>query len=279
MARQNQKPGKPEKPTLSQEELEAKLLKKFQSMEPVIYQGMEEYRQALEDGTFEDKEGEEEGRGEKRKEEMQKKLSALYDRAERMKQKLDSGEELKDDSLEDPTELNSFLLATFKSWGVDQSKLDALNFSPEMVEPSDLNYTQKKGDTDPTKYGEYTLNPDTVSLDYDTIPEDKIKVITLPTTLNGKPLDEIATYILQTYPNYHIPGLEYYKYICENPSKAPDSLKEGFYHFFFGSLFRNSGGDWIVPYVRWDGSQFYRDGHWLGSDWDSRSRVVVVETP
>src|SRR3989344_4282426 len=267
----------PERIPPSQEELRIKLEKRFQSMEPLIEQGMKEYRQALKDHLFEDQDGEEEGSGEKRREEMQKKLEGLYDKAKRMKDKLDSGEPLPDDTLEDPTVFNTFLLETYKGWGVKQDKLDTLNFSPELVLPQDLGYTAKKDDTDESKYGEYTLNPDTLSLDYDSIPQDKIKILTLPDTLNNQPLDQVANYILQTYPNYHIPGLEYYKYIIQNPTKAPQALKDGNWHFFFGSLFRPSGGHWFVPAARWDGFSFYRGGFWLVNGWYSACRVVALE--
>jgi hypothetical protein len=275
MTKQNS--GKPEKPVLSQEELRTKLEQKLKSTKPLLEEGMKEYKEALESGLFDNQDGEEEGEGEKRKENMQKRLTALFDRAEKMKAKLDSGEPLEEDT-EPPTELNSFLLSTYKGWGVEQTKLDSIQFSPESVSPLSLNYTAKKADTDATKYGEYTLNPDTASIDYDSIPEDKIKVITLPDNLNGKPLDEIANYILQTYPNAKLPGLDLYKYISENPnSTIAQKLKDGKYHFFFGSLFRRSDGDWHVPYVRWSGSSFSRNGNWLTRSWHSACRVVLLE--
>ena len=270
---------KGEKTPPSQEELREKLSKSFYDMEPLIKEEIDKYKQALKDGTFEDKEDEEEGQGEKRKEEMQVRINSIVIKAEKMKERLDSSEPLQDNTLEDPTSFNTFLLDTYKGWGEAQDKLDTLNFSPELVLPNDLDYTTKEADIDATKFGEYTLNPDTLSLDYDTIPENKIKVITLPNTLNGKPLDEIANYILQTYPNHHIPGLEYYKYILENPNKGPQSLRDGNYHFFFGSLFRSSSGGWRVPYMRWGGSLWNRYGHWLASSWNGLCRVVVVETP
>jgi len=269
---------KGEKTPPTQEELREKLSKRFHDMEPLLQEEIDKYKQALKDGTFEDQDGEEVGLGEKRKEAMQKKINSIVDKAEKMKEKLDSSEPLQDDTLEDPTSFNTFLLDTYKGWRVEQDKLDTLNFSPSLVLPEDLDYTAKKADTDESKYGEYTLNPDTLSLDYDSIPENRIKVITLPDTLNGKPLDEIANYILQTYPHYHIPGLEYYKYILENPSKAPQALKDGNYHFFFGSLFRYSNGDWRVPCVDWNGSRLRRRGSWLADSWAGIYRVVVVET-
>src|SRR3989344_4574595 len=208
--------------------------------------------------------GDEEGGGDRFLSGLDKKTKKLF------------GKEKKD-TLEDPTVFNTFLLETYKGWGVEQDKLDTLNFSPELVLPQDLGYTAKKADIDESKYGEYTLNPDTLSLDYDSIPQDKIKILTLPDTLNNQSLDQVANYILQTYPNYHIPGLEYCKYIIQNPTKAPQALKDGNWHFFFGSLFRPSGGHWFVPAARWDGFSFYRGGFWLVNGWYSACRVVALE--
>jgi len=88
------KSSKPEKPDKSQQELRTALEQRLNLLKPSLQQGIDEYRQALEDGLFEDKEGEPTDSGEKRKEEMQKRLSTLFDRAENIKAKLDSGEEL-----------------------------------------------------------------------------------------------------------------------------------------------------------------------------------------
>ena len=85
---------KPEKPEKSQLELRAILEQKLVSLKPILDEGIKEYEQALKDDIFEDQPGEEAGSGEKRKEVMQKKLTTLIDRAEKLKAKLDSGEEI-----------------------------------------------------------------------------------------------------------------------------------------------------------------------------------------
>src|SRR3989344_629185 len=82
----------PEKPEKSQEELRAILEQRLNSMESPLQEGISEYEQALKDDLFEDEDGEPDGTGEARKEEMQKRLTALLDRAEKMKAKLDSKE-------------------------------------------------------------------------------------------------------------------------------------------------------------------------------------------
>jgi hypothetical protein len=85
---------KPEKLEKSQEELRAVLEQKLASMKPTLQDGAKEYEQALKDEIFDDQPGEPAGAGEARKEALQKKLTALFDRAEKLKAKLDSGEEI-----------------------------------------------------------------------------------------------------------------------------------------------------------------------------------------
>ncbi len=89
MAKSAEKQKKPEK---SQEELRAILEQKLKALKPNLQEGMKEYEQSLKDDVFEDQDGEPDGAGEERKEVLQKKLSILFDRAEKMKEKLDSKE-------------------------------------------------------------------------------------------------------------------------------------------------------------------------------------------
>ncbi|HOY56478.1 MAG TPA: hypothetical protein PLH37_03635 [bacterium] len=82
------------KPEKTQEELRVALKSRLNSLKPTLKHGIQEYQQALEDGTFEDQEGEAEGSGETRKQEMQKNLTYILDQAEKMKKRLDSLEPL-----------------------------------------------------------------------------------------------------------------------------------------------------------------------------------------
>ena len=176
------------------------------------------------------------------------------------------------------TPLTQFLLDTYKGWGVKQDKLDTIKWKDIISHPASTDYSAKMNETDPTKYGEFLVNPDTININWDSIAKNQIKVIELPASMNGKKLSEVAEYIKSEYGDeYKIPGLEYYKYICENPDKAPDSLKDGNYHFFFGSLFRDSAGYWNVLCARGGSSGFGRDGRWLGGGWSGDDRVVLLE--
>jgi hypothetical protein len=83
-------PEKPKQPEKSQAELRAALAQRLNSLKPAMQDGMKEYQQALEDDIFVDQPDESAGAGEARKEAMQNKLTAIFDRAEKMKAKLDS---------------------------------------------------------------------------------------------------------------------------------------------------------------------------------------------
>jgi hypothetical protein len=267
----------PEKPVSTQEELRSKLEKKFQGIKPQLDSGRAEYKQALKDGTFEDKDGEEVGSGEKKKKAMQKKLTDLLDKAEKMKIKLNSGEVLQDEPDSFP-EIESFLLTTFKVWNPNTP--DTLPFSPELVSSSSVDYKARKGDTVPSKYGEYTLNLDTVNIDWETTPPppDKVTILEIPKCKNIVEAGEYLQNYLKTHPNIKLPGLELYKYVLDKPdSDIANKMKDGNYYFFFGSLFRRSDGRWSVPCVHGVASGLRRDGAWLGLDWLGNYRVVLLE--
>ena len=85
---------KSRKPEKTQEELRVDFESKLNALKSPIVQGVKDYQQALDEGLFDDRDGELEGAGEKRKEEMQKRLISILDRAEQIKVKLDSGDEL-----------------------------------------------------------------------------------------------------------------------------------------------------------------------------------------
>ena len=279
------KTQKLEKTEKSQPELRAILEQKLVSLKPILDEGIKEYEQALKDDVFDDALGEEAGAGEKRKEALQKKLTTLIDRAEKMRQTLDSGEDLPQEPLLDPealkTEFTPFLQETWKLWNIDADKIKKAKISPEIKRPTDEDYQARQTDIDTTKFGEFTLNPDTQNLDWETL-QDKIFIPDLSSFV-GKPLSEVAQYLITTYGSTHkLPGLEYWKFMLENPNKVPSdpngvNLKDGNDYFNFGSLVRNSDGHWRVPYADWNGSDWYCSANWLDNSWDAVFRIVLLE--
>ncbi len=180
-------------------------------------------------------------------------------------------------------EFRDFLSDTFEKWHSDaaiKARIsEATDYLPELIAPKDLRWQEKRKEgEDASKFGEYTLNPETVDIYWETIPPEKIITKELPGDLNSQQLADVAEYIIKTYgDNYCIPGLEYWKYMIEHPGGAPDNLKAGSWHFLFGSIIRNAYGDWCVPFVRWDGVAWSWRAGWLKGIWSDNCRVVLLE--
>ncbi len=91
------KPQSP-KPPHTQPEKQAKAREsytnRFNSLFKSNQEKLEDYENKLQDGTFEDQEGEPENSGEQRKAQMQSSISHSMDRIEKMKAILDSGQEI-----------------------------------------------------------------------------------------------------------------------------------------------------------------------------------------
>ncbi|MCX6717806.1 MAG: AAA family ATPase, partial [Candidatus Taylorbacteria bacterium] len=169
------------------------------------------------------------------------------------------------------TEFSSFLEQTYKIWSISDEKIKNAVISPKIIDPKTEDYQARQTDVDVSKFGEFTVNPDTQGLDWEAL-KDKIFIPDL-SSLNGRPLSEVAKYLIDNFSDkYKIPGIEFWKYMLENPDKVPVdvkgvNLKDGNYYFNFGSLVRNSGGRWLVPFARCYGSGWNRNAFRLVSTW------------
>ena len=178
-----------------------------------------------------------------------------------------------------------FLKETFGIWGIDAEKIKKVESASVLKDPKKLkskDWEGLKDDVQPDKFGDYTLSPEMGSFsdtDFEQMAKlGKVKVEKLPNEFNGKPLTEVAPYIMKTYGDkYYIPGIEYWQWLVANPDKSPEALKDGSYQFLFGSTLRNSHGRWCVPYVDWHSDEWNRYADRLDSDWNSHYRVVLLE--
>ena len=264
----------PEKPQKTQQELREIWKQRIEDIRKRGEEMLDEYAKKLKEGEFEDKPGEEPGSGNKRDIEAQAEITQVIERGERMKKKLDSNEEL-------PQESPDILPNLGKQYDLELSLgifgTPEHGFKGIYINPRDQDYEALKKDTDPTKFGEYFLNPDMQNVDFEHIQEDKIHIIKLPQFVN-KPRSEVIEYITNNYPNLKLPGLEYWKWLSENPKKTPNKLQDTKVWFYFpGSLFRHSDGYWCVPYTSWSGSSWGRRASWLSSSWDANDRIVLLE--
>lgn len=63
-------------------------------------------------------------------------------------------------------------------------------------------------------------------------------------------------------------------YLLANPDLIPEEWK-GKYVFFWGTIYRGSGGDLCVRYLYWYGGRWGWGDGWLGSGWDDFSPAAV----
>lgn len=141
--------------------------------------------------------------------------------------------------------------------------------------PAELNYKTLSEDINEQKFGEYILNPDTQNIDFE---KARLFIPDLSQFV-GKPIFEVMEYVVTTYSaTYHIPGIEYWKWIIENENKAPQKLKDGDYYYFPGSLLRCfEDGSWNVPSVDWGHDKFHSSANGLSGVWCTGYHVVLLE--
>lgn len=193
-----------------------------------------------------------------------------------------------------------FLQTTFKRWYSSDPAKHTQETTPLLQDPRMEDYELRKQDIDPTKFGEYTINPEMASIDLEHIDPSKIKIIdpvaegfaTAGTTTRA----EVFTHIMNTYgATHHLPGIEMWQYILEEKyNSAPplpatagaaagllkakyESLKDGKWYYFPGSLVRHSDGYWDVPVACWSASTWDRSANWLSNAWRADGRVVLLE--
>lgn len=181
-------------------------------------------------------------------------------------------------------DLDIFWKDTWKTWnsGVDTSKI---TFTPEWTPQGEIDFKKfAEMSDDSNEFGKYITNPETALLDYESlgIPEvfnpntDQKYKNWLGQENRQNTVNSVMDYIHETFANTHyLPGIEYQKYLFENQSKIPEALKDGNWHYFPGSAFRNSSGLWSVPYGHWSDGKWDRNGLVVRDDWDDNERVVL----
>ncbi len=174
---------------------------------------------------------------------------------------------------------SAFPKTRFEEWLV--SRNTEAEQVPIIINPKEQNFATLK-DLDPIKFGEYTINPDMQEVDWEALPQEKIKILSLE-EFKGKPLYEVAQHVVDTYSDtHHIPGIEFWQWAIDEYDNAPDDVREkykelrdGKFHFCFGSLLCLQGGYWSVPFVLRGGVAWNANA--LDSSWNHNCRVVLLE--
>lgn len=188
-----------------------------------------------------------------------------------------SGKTVADESIR---MLNTFIKETYEELGVKKENLPT--FTPQFIYPKDLDYIGKAKHPSTTAFDYYTLNPETFGLDFETV---KVFIPDL-SAMKNKKLHDVFKHIVDTYgEKYHMPDIEYWKWMFENPDKAEEvakrqnyNIKDGNIYLFSGSCLCDFDGAWLVPCALWGGNKFYRNARLLNEgEWLSNYRVLLLE--
>jgi hypothetical protein len=113
------------------------------------------------------------------------------------------------------------------------------DFKPTFKVPQDINWKElphTKGES-----SEYYINPEMPYIEFQKLKpailnEPKWKEMTLPA---------IMSEVVKDYQDTHyIPGVEYLKWLLENPKSIPEEMKTGELFYFPGSLYTRKDGSW-----------------------------------
>jgi seryl-tRNA synthetase len=156
----------------------------------------------------------------------------------------------------------------------------AWNFSAEMSpilkNPTTLDWNEfiKKSTEQSMTPGEFTLNPETLNLDFDTI----TPVVINKPEWQGKKLGEIMAEVIRDYSATHyIPGYDYIEWLNKNPDKHYDILDKTNYFYAPATVIGNDSGSVRVPCTRWGVGRWDRGGRSVGGGWMiSRDRVLLL---
>ncbi len=171
-------------------------------------------------------------------------------------------------------ELNAFMAETYVIWYGKKDEEKA-NISMRVTPLGGMDYEQLKI-ANPPLFGQYTMNPETTGINYKE-KNLKIKIADMK-ELAGSSRSEVAKAVVGQYgTEYHIPGLEYEKYLLDNPDKVPAELKDGNWYYFFGSTLRARFGGSDLPYVSFDDGKLNRHARWLDGKWNFNDHVILLE--
>ena len=165
-----------------------------------------------------------------------------------------------------------------KKLHIDEQTIKKAEIKPFLVRPqdqpwdtlADINAWNAKPDK-AARLGNFTVNPDTITLHWESVSPDRVVIERLPKFFSGSGenagmnksavmVADVAKYIVENYESeYHIPGIEYLKYLQESKSNwfkdkvsgifnrmqsgDTTAVKDGFVTYvFFGSVIYGKSG-------------------------------------
>ena len=174
-------------------------------------------------------------------------------------------------------EFNAFIANIFSGQYREEDAKKA-KISMQANPLSEIDY-KKLEELNASLFGQYTMNPETAGMNYKE-KEPKVKILDEEEVKQfvGKPRSEVMAYIVKTYGGqYYIPGLEYQKYLLENPDKVPAGLQNGNVYYFMGSTFRCLRGELEMPCMRQSGNKLDWNLALYGFHLHGRTGFILLE--
>lgn len=177
-------------------------------------------------------------------------------------------------------EIDTLLKNVFMKWGFVENKLP-IHFKGTFT--NTISYeTLANTYYEVENFGKYEHGTD--FYDTNTLEKAKVEVMDFA-NMDGYPrfkvFEEAKKYVEAEQVkgrNLVIAGFDYWKYVSENPDKAPQSIKNRKHYYYMpNGVFCNSDGVWNVSLVQFDGLQFAQEGRILDFGWDNRSSVILLE--
>lgn len=169
-----------------------------------------------------------------------------------------------------PMEHINYLSADLKSAWSFTSEM-----TPTLKNPSDLDWNEliKKSQEQSMTLGEFTLNPETLNLDFDKI---KPVVINKPEWV-GKKLGEVFAEVIRDYSATHyIPGYDYIEWLNKHPDKHHDILDKTNYFYTPATVIGLGSGNGGVSCTYWLDDLWGRVRRNVEGDWYSNYRVLLL---
>jgi hypothetical protein len=121
-------------------------------------------------------------------------------------------------------QMNDFVKETLVIW-YGKDRAEKANIKMLSTPLAEMDYRAPRGGVDFSKLGEFTTNPEMAKMNF-IEKEPKVKILAMKEFI-GKPRSEVMKTVVEKYgSSYHIPGLEFEKFLLENPDKVPEELKD-----------------------------------------------------
>lgn len=172
--------------------------------------------------------------------------------------------------------VKEFVLETLQRW-YGAKDCAGVHLHSIIRSPEDVDWHRVAEDIDREKFGEYMLDPATLSVQWENVPVEKFRILDFH-ELVDQTLSDVMEQVVVLYGSSHyLPGLECQRHLTKDTNRAFDVLKGGRCYFFPGSVIRNLFGYVTLPYSVWAQGALVRESHGLFLSWKVDSRIVLVE--